>query len=259
MQGAVMNTQKPKAIVFIDYEHWYFSMVNNFKLRPNIRAWRNKVAESYDIVEMLIFADFSKEMLVNELAKMREVTNAIIETRSSNGYLKKDYTDFIILDYIYQRAITLKDVDNFIIFTGDGHFSSVIAFLKNQCGKQVGVCAVRNSFSTQLRDIASWWYELPDDGDVLKDVCGVLIENFRYIEREREEKGRVIRATFTKTVDNVATHYDLDKDIVKDGLIYLINNDYVYRDQEKISFNEFIYVLKVRWDKVDAEDAFKVG
>ena len=40
----------------------------------------------------------------------------------------KDYTDFIILDNIYQKALSSSDVNLFIIFSGDGHFSSVVAF-----------------------------------------------------------------------------------------------------------------------------------
>ena len=61
--------------------------------------------------------------------KIRGYTNDIVETKNGGGYFKKDFTDFIMLDRIYQTAYTKKDIDTYIIFTGDGHFSSAVLFL----------------------------------------------------------------------------------------------------------------------------------
>lgn len=257
MEEAAVKMTKPKAIVFVDYEHWYFSLTNNFNLRPNISAWRNQLNEQFDLTEILFFADFSNEHLARELSRIREVSNAVIETRNSGGYLKKDYTDFIILDYIYQKAITATDVDNFIIFTGDGHFSSVVSFLKNRCGKTVGIYGVKQSCSSQLKSTSSWWVELPDDNEQLYEACRAIIENFRYIEEQRSKKGRIIRPTFWKTIDNVSAHYTLDRELVRDGLSYLLQEGYLYQDEEKTSFREFIKVLKVDWEKTNENKIFK--
>lgn len=251
------HTQKTKAIVFVDYEHFYYSMLNNFNMRPNLRGWRNELAEQFDIYEILFFADFSKNGISGELTRLREVSNAIIETRTSNGQTKKDYTDFIILDYIYQKAFTADNIENFIIFTGDGHFSSVVAFLKNRCEKKVGIYGVKNSLSHQLKATANWWKELPDDNEQLYEACRAVIENFRYIERQRVQRGRVIRPSFWGTVDNVTAHYNLDRDLVKDGLSYLMDKQYIYQVEERVSFNEFIKILKVDWEKADADEQLK--
>ena len=54
--------------------------------------------------------------LKNEIANIRQITNSIIDTQNS-GHYKKDYTDFIILDNIYQKAVTNRDIEMFIIFS----------------------------------------------------------------------------------------------------------------------------------------------
>jgi hypothetical protein len=67
-----------------------------FRIRPDIRAWRNELAKKYDIREIFIFADFSNPSLRAEIPKIREVTNYIIETQNASARITKDFTDFII-------------------------------------------------------------------------------------------------------------------------------------------------------------------
>lgn len=80
--------------------------------------------------------------------------------------MQKDFTDFIILDNIYQKALSSDDIDVFILFSGDGHFSSVTAFLKIFYRKEVVIYGVNGSFSKQLRETASRFYILPTESDI---------------------------------------------------------------------------------------------
>jgi len=122
---------KPTAAVFVDYEHWYISLHRMYQIRPNLQAWMADMKENYDILDVTFFADFSNQHLANEVPRIREITNNIIFTApTGTGAHKKDFTDFIMLDHIYQRAMSSKEIDTFIIFSGDGHFSSVVSFLK---------------------------------------------------------------------------------------------------------------------------------
>ena len=161
-KNSVPRNSKPSAIAFVDYEHWYISMYRMYSRKPDIRQWRSAVSELYDVHDILFFGDFSNPSLRAEISKIREVSSSIIETQNASSYHKKDYTDFIMLDHIYQRAITYGDnTDVFIIFSGDGHFSSAASFLVNRCGKTVDVYGIRDCLSTQLKNTASVTVEWP--------------------------------------------------------------------------------------------------
>lgn len=161
-KNSVPRNSKPSAIAFVDYEHWYISMYRMYSRKPDIRQWRSAVSELYNVHDILFFGDFSNPSLRAEISKIREVSSSIIETQNASSYHKKDYTDFIMLDHIYQRAITYGyNTDVFIIFSGDGHFSSAASFLVNRCGKTVAVYGIRDCLSTQLKNTASVTVEWP--------------------------------------------------------------------------------------------------
>ena len=94
--------KKDKAIAFVDYEHWYYSIQKNFGLKPEPVSWRRKLEEQYDLEDVMVFADFGHKGIDGELTKLRNMTNTIIETQQTFSRYKKDMTDFIMLDYIYQ-------------------------------------------------------------------------------------------------------------------------------------------------------------
>lgn len=162
-----VNTQVslPKAAAFVDYEHWYISLKNNYGLQPNIKGWFEDLNSKFNLVEVNFFADFSHKSLADEIGRIRLFSNKIIDTRSPNG-VKKDFTDFIILDNMYQKALASEDIEVFILFSGDGHFSSVTSFLKNFYHKQVVIYGVNGSFSKQLRETANVFYTLPTEQDI---------------------------------------------------------------------------------------------
>ena len=96
--------------------------MDTHKIKPCPMIWRKKLEEKYELSDIMVFGDFTQKEISEELRKLRSITNTIIET--SNVFLecKKDMTDFIMLDYIYQSVEARKDVDTYILFTGDGHF-----------------------------------------------------------------------------------------------------------------------------------------
>ena len=97
--------------------------------KPDIQSWVNTIMDIADVKEIIFFADFSNPSLANEIPKIRGFSNKIIETRNVNPKNEKDFTDFIMLDHIYQRAFQDNGTEMFIIFTGDAHFNSVFAFM----------------------------------------------------------------------------------------------------------------------------------
>lgn len=149
----------------MDYEHWYISMKNNFGIQPNIKGWFEELNRNYNLLEVNFFADFSHKSLSDEIGRIRLFSNKIIDTRSPNG-VQKDFTDFIILDNMYQKALSSEDIGVFILFSGDGHFSSVTSFLKNFYHKEVVIYGVKGSFSKQLQETATVAYTLPTEQDL---------------------------------------------------------------------------------------------
>ena len=91
--GRKKTDGKPKAIAFVDYEHWYISLDKLFgNMRPDIKAWRDALSEKYEMEEMIFFADFSNPALRQEIPRIREVSNYIIETQNTSTSFKKDFT-----------------------------------------------------------------------------------------------------------------------------------------------------------------------
>ena len=105
---------KPKAIAFVDYEHWYYSYKNQFGIKPDVLAWRQQLDENYVVEDIMVFAEFGHHGIGDELSKLRNITNTIIETAQPNGHHKKDMTDFIMLDYIYQTAISRPEMEIYL-------------------------------------------------------------------------------------------------------------------------------------------------
>ena len=164
-QECASQSALPKAVAFVDYEHWYISLKNNYGLQPNIKAWFEDLNSKFNLTEVNFFADFSHKSLADEIGRIRLYSNKIIDTRSPNG-VQKDFTDFIILDNMYQKALSSDDIDVFILFSGDGHFGSVTSFLKNFYHKTVVIYGVNGSFSKQLKETANVFYTLPTEQDI---------------------------------------------------------------------------------------------
>lgn len=252
------KNNKPKAVAFVDFEHWYISLDKMYSRRPDLKEWRDKLSNIYNVREVFVFADFSNQALRAEIPKIREVTNYIIETQNASAHIKKDYTDFIMLDHIYQKALSSHDIHAFIIFSGDGHFSSVASFLKNQCGKTVGVYGIKNAVSGQLKNTASWCVELPEDRkeEENKKYYDMILKNLKYLEVNNRGKKKLY-PTFWGTVDAVAGYYNVNKDTVTKALRELIDRNYIYQTEEKIDAKKSIKILNVDWALTAREGVYE--
>ncbi len=248
--GAIKKN-KPKAVVFVDYEHWYISLYRMYQIHPNLKGWMADLKERYDVLDVTFFADFSNQHLANEIPRIREITNNIIFTApTGTGAHKKDFTDFIMLDYLYQRAMSAKDIDTFIIFSGDGHFSSVVNFLKNTLDKEVGIYGVKDALSNQLRNIASWVNTVPSEDDIYKPYYQAIFELLSRKEAFKLSAQEVVSQSVAKT--------KLSKEIAHNAVDRLISNGYiqlkkVHTDRSKIKVFTALFAV---WDKVKADGLY---
>lgn len=242
-----------RAAVFIDFEHWYIALDKNFGTKPDIKAFTEKLEKNYHIAEMTFFGDFSNPSLNAEMHRIRGFTNKIVETNNGGGYFKKDFTDFIMLDHIYRSACLDKDIDTYVIFTGDGHFSSVTLFLKNSCHKEVVLYGVKGAFSGQLKQAASRFVELPEVSDPLASYREAILSNLYSLQKEHKNP----RPTFSKTVSAVAEKNSLDEEKVRLAMESLLEKGYITQYETLIGHRK-VRLLKAHFSVAGKDGLFKI-
>lgn len=239
------NLNISKAVVFVDYEHWYYSLQKLYHLKPDPMQWRKEIEEKYAIEDIMVFADFSHKGIREELNKLRTITNTIIETEEVGLHNKKDMTDFIMLDYIYQYAIEHPDTRNYIIFTGDGHFQAVVKYLHLKKQLNVEIYGVKDAISSRLKEAASRTVELPASDEILKGFYPMIVKNLAYVS----ENSRII-PTFKGTVSAVARHNDVPENLITSALGEMIEKGLVYKTEQRVDFNRKVKILAANWEEL---------
>lgn len=240
--------KKPKAMVFVDYEYWFYSYKTRFGIRPDPAQWRRSLEEEYRISDIMVFADFSSPGLGDERNKLREITNTIIETGTDTQRRKKDMTDFVMLDYIYQFADSNRRVGTYILFTGDGHFQSVVKYLVQKKRKKVTVYGVEDSFSRRLISSASKTVTLPFEDEVYKNYRRMIIENMAYVA----SKPNII-PTYTTTAEAVSKKYGVPVEGIKAAISKMSEEGYLERRSRKVDFNRTVKIIAPVWEKLIAD------
>ena len=242
-------TEKPLyTIVFIDYESLYISFVRRYSIPPMLDTLIDEIKTTGRIANTYVFGDFTKPELSQERNRVRTITSNIIDCGYESTVTKKDFTDFIMLDHIYRELIQNPSVEQFILFTGDAHFSSTATFIRTCTDKIVGVYGIAGSLSRQLRDCSSWTKEVcAIDGDEL-EYRAHLFKNLRNVEK----KGMF--PTFLKTAEFTARNYGGDQYRYEQVLSKLIEEGYVFNDfctafPDRREFK----MLTVDWERVNKE------
>ena len=238
------KSSRPKALVFVDYEHWFFCLKKFYNLTPDIIEWRKELEGKYEIVDLIVFADFIQEGIQEQLNKIRLVTNSIIETRQATDKYKKDMTDFVMLDSIYQAANEKNDVDAYIIVTGDAHFQSVVKYLK-QKRKRVVIYGVKNGFSNQLKTIADEAIELPVSDEMLKGLYPLIVGNMNFVSGKFN-----IVPTYAATARTLSKQYDIPEELFRAALTEMLRAGLLYTKEQRVEFNKFVTVLSPDWEKL---------
>jgi hypothetical protein len=235
--------QPKKAMAFVDYEYWFYSYKTRFGIRPNPAAWREELEKKYRVADVMVFADFSSPGLSDELQSLREMTNTIIETGDDFMRRKKDMTDFVMLDYIYQCANERKEIDTYLIFTGDGHFQSVVKYLIQKRHKKVILFGVADSFSKRLLSVATESVMLPMNEELFRSYSRLIIQNMAYCADHSE-----IIPTFMSTVGAMGRLYNLPADMVKATMNQMIEKGYLYQREQRVEFGKKVKVLAANWE-----------
>jgi len=242
------GNDKLYTIVFIDYEYLYITFNKQYSTPPMLNALIDEKKNDGRVTKIYVFGDFTKPYLSQERNRVRTVTSNIIDCGNESALIKKDFTDFIMLDHIYQELIQNPAIEQFIFFTGDGHFSSAATFIRNFINKTVGVYGIVGSISRQLRDCSSWTKEIcAIDGDELEYQTNLLKQL-----KGAEVKGLI--ATFLKTIEFTMKNYGGDhfryektlRKLIDDGFI---GNDLCTAFPDRGEFRR----LTVNWERVNRE------
>lgn len=240
------QNRKPVTALFIDYEHWYYSLLRLGSLGPDMEALLADVKTRATLNHISVFGDFTQDAIKGEVARIRRYTTNIINCENS-GPVKKNYTDFIMLDNVYQTLIMRHDIEQYIFVTGDGHFSSVIAHLRTFHDKKVGVYGVNGSFNNNLKEGSTWWMVIEPQYDYqYKNILDTIwhTEERKYIP------------SFQRMVDNCAKYNGLDHNLVSATLASLINRGYVSQEQHDLPGGTSVRALVTNWSALERDGLY---
>ncbi len=247
------RNNKKKALVFVDFKYWFYSYKNQYNIRPNVSEWRHELEKKYQIVDIMIFADFSSPSIGEELANLRTITNTIIETGTATQVRKKDMTDFVMLDYIYQSVSDRRDVGTYIIFTGDGHFQSVVKYLGQKCKKNVVVYGVDATFSNRLKAVAQSFELLPTKQELEDCYSKMILKFFARINNKKN-----ITPTFWGTIEAVAKYNSVPEDALKAAILRLISKEYISQRDVQLSDGRQTRIVVPDWDKLRRDGVYEL-
>lgn len=239
-----VRSSKPKAAVFVDYEHWYYGYHNNFHMKPNFEEWLQELKNEYDIAELFVFGDFSEKLIGSELPALQKLTKDVIHTASDKQGVDKDFTDVIILDAIYRSAARKKSPDVYVLFTGDAHFTWVVEYLK-ELNKKVVIYGVKFGFSNALKSAATSYVEMPRQIQEKNHYNDLILAS---LYKLRSKPGK--NPSYWKTIDSVANYNRVPEERVKKALDGLINQKYIKNTVKFDARGDKIYILEVDWNKL---------
>jgi len=145
--------------VLIDVQNLYHSAKNLYDARVNFREILKLAVSNRNLIRA--FAYVVRTKTGEEKAFFEALTKLGIETRIRDlqefygGQKKADWDVGIVIDAIR----IAPSVDTLVLVSGDGDFTSLVEYLKNQ-GKRVEVIAFGRSASSRLREIADEFIDL---------------------------------------------------------------------------------------------------
>ena len=234
------------AVAFVDYEYWYVSMRELYRAQPDLKSWRERLRERYQVKSIQFFGNFLDRNLSNEVVRIREVSNDIIETNCDNeGRFMKDMSDVIMLDAIYRAAAEKRSPQTFVLFTGDGHFQPVVRYLVQDLGKRVELHGIRTTVSRALRDAASECFEIPEEDQQLTECFQYIVADFNRIALNHDNPF----ATYQSLVTRVSRNNRLPKERVEMAVNEMVNQGYITRKRHRVAYDKpMINVLIPEWD-----------
>lgn len=244
-----LNTLKRKGLpstsIFIDYESWFYTLKISYQEKPELDLFFDDIKRFGTIKDIYFFGDFTGE-LKSELHKIRKFTNKIIECYAHES---KEYSDVIMLDYIYRYVNDFPSIEQYIIFTNDGHFSPVITTLQSNFNKKVITVGIENQTNLLLYSISM--HHLSITPSIIKDIEKYWYGMLRSM-LVSENNGKFL--TFSSTLDyNIKR--GLSENIAYNALQRLIAQGYI-DFEEVVRSRCTISVMYPNWARLKEDGIF---
>ena len=227
----------PKAVMFIDNDHWHVSLKKQFKVDVSIKMLTDSVAAKYDLAEVFVFGDFTG--LENKLEEIAGITENIYDVR---GDTKSD-KDIHMLDRLYRSGMQYKNTDTtVIIVSGSGRLTLAARFLKEECALKTSVFGVRGCMSGTLKDAADVVTELPNE-EYISMLFPLVINNCVHVSKSSN-----IIPTFKTTVEAVATYNDISSIWAEIAVNKMLELGYLYKKMTTVASFNTIKTIAAKWD-----------
>ena len=234
-------TKQPEGLttaVFIDYDSWFWS-VYKYGERPDY-IWLNELLANHDVVSVTAFGVFrNRPEMEGERSRLASLTPDVVDCTD----LYKEATDYAILDAIYRKVITVPDIQQYVIVTGDSHYSQTISFLRNGMGKTVGAIGISGSMGKRLKDSVDWYIEQQSQVNV-ESYISPLLQTIRWAEAHG------LIATFDRTVKNTAAYHGFHKGVLETALRQLIESGLIEQHAARTQNGGLVNGMFPRWDKL---------
>jgi len=234
--------------VFIDYDNLFWGHYNIYNQVPDIihiiGLIKNK---GNNFCSIQAFGDFTKPEMQRERMRLRGCGIQVIDCAAEG---LKDYTDFIMLDAIFNVFINQKGVNTFVLVTGDQHFSSVVETLRHRCNKEVGVISLQGTTSRGLSEAANWFIEITATKNELnnsKNLRKKLIDTILFVQK------RGIFPSFSKTIEKCSQFNKEDPRLLTIELSEMIREGLIAQEKINLPNGKEAKVLVLDQEKMKKE------
>ena len=245
---ALFQKKKERAVAFVDFEYMQISFRKKFFLNPPLKEWYADISERFTIDDVFFFADFSNRAMKYNISQIRSITNNVIDTQNTSLRRKKDFTDFFILDAIYRTAFDKNSAKNIILFSGDGHFSAAVRFLREKCAKRVIVYGLENTVSGQLKSCATELISFPSYA-VLKRLYYPVVA--KTMQEQLAQTNNFL--TFMNVLKTACSQTNVNQTYLYDAMRQMMDEGYISEGEQWINSRKRIRVLSPDFDKMKAD------
>ena len=138
------------------------------------------------------------------------------------------------------------EIEVYILFTGDGHFHSVVKYLTQRLQKKVVVYGVTGAFSNQLQAVASEAHGLPTEEEAFTDYAKMVVQNMAYVSTKQS-----IIPSFNGTVAAVCRRYGVKDEPIRRVLKTMLDQGLLVQKDFRVEFNRKVKIIAPDWDALE--------
>ncbi len=150
--------------LFIDFENIRYGMLNNLGIEPDPQLLMEKARKYGPVAVAYAYADFTQHpSMYRRKLEVAGITPRDVPRRSPD-VVHKSSADMAMLMDIIDCLLDRPYVNTLVLMTGDSDFIRVTARARHRFGKQVVICGIPGSVSSDLIESADLYDPLGGSG-----------------------------------------------------------------------------------------------